>query len=394
MALAGLAGLTYQLPDLVKNTAVTASTYLDWYQVTLTNEVASDGYLTHAKAAIASGSNAFGFPAERLNRSDDRAQYEAAGLEPPGDWWFSYTDGGTVDNQPLGRTIDLAQGIESGGDDRLYLLIHPDSPQQKPSTVWSGSNATPPPWVRTGLHALGMSRSQSIYDDLRRLEKTNSRVQWVDAVARAVRTGVDAGIEAGNLAEGQANELRVGLMAALSGALGDLRGLEEHVERVAGREPAPRPVDPGGEWSDVLDTLVHAASGLEGRQPVKVEVVSPAVDTSDARPECKEVAGAFLGHFGGFFDIKFRRSDFALGYRNMRDWMDPGLAGYLPGVAPSELSAAFDTVAQRYVQLGLGDVCWGGASLGALSFLEKLSLVGLALHSARVVFHDALHGGV
>jgi predicted acylesterase/phospholipase RssA len=176
MALASLAGLTYDLPELTQHTTVSASTFLDWYQVTLTNAVDSAGYLTHSQAAIASGSNAIGFPAKRLDREADAAQYRAAGLQGfPADGLFWYTDGGTVDNEPLGRTIDLAQQVGSD-DDRLYLLIHPNAIPPTLSPTWAGS-APEPPWVRTGIHALGIGRSQTVYEDLKRLQKTNSRLE-------------------------------------------------------------------------------------------------------------------------------------------------------------------------------------------------------------------------
>jgi len=83
MALTSLAGFTYKLPDLAGRTTVDASTFLDWYQVTLTSAVGSDGYLEHAQAAIASGSNAIGFPAKQLKgwptrRSTTRPAWSAS----------------------------------------------------------------------------------------------------------------------------------------------------------------------------------------------------------------------------------------------------------------------------------------------------------------------------
>jgi predicted acylesterase/phospholipase RssA len=387
MALTSLAGLTYRLVDLGRHTTIEAETFLDWYQVTLTNAVSSVGYLTHAQAAIASGSNAIGFPAKRLDRLADKAQYDAAGLEGfPADGMFWYTDGGTVDNEPLGRTIDLAQDIASD-DDRLYVLIHPGGapPAPTPSSVWGG-DAPEPPWVRAGTHAVGIGRNQSIYEDLRRLEKTNSRLEWIETVAPAV----EAGISAANLSDDQAGELRASLRTALLYALREVRGGEEDVATLARRRPVAHDPAEAGDWADLLDTLVRAASGLEGREQIKVEVVSPAVDPSVSESSAEQLAGAFFFHFGGFFDVKFRQSDFALGYRNMSYWMTQYLGSYLPGV---DLSAALLEVDARYTRLGWDQVRWGGSQLSALSFGEKLGLGRLALHIAHVIAHDALSGG-
>jgi predicted acylesterase/phospholipase RssA len=389
MALASLAGLTYDLPELTQHTTVSASTFLDWYQVTLTNAVDSAGYLTHAQAAIASGSNAIGFPAKRLDRKADAAQYRAAGLQGfPDDGLFWYTDGGTVDNEPLGRTIDLAQQVGSD-DDRLYLLIHPNAIPPTPSPTWAGS-APEPPWVRTAIHSVGIGRSQTIYEDLKRLEKTNSRLEWVDSVAPAVLAGIDSGIGDAGLSDAQAALVRDNLTAALTGAIDKVRESQVHVATAAKRTPAEHQPGPSDDWSALLDTLVHAASGLEGRDSVKVEVVSPAVDER-IDPQTKPLAGSFFFHFGGFFDIKFRQSDFAHGYRDMRAWMTRDLGGYLAGV---DISAALEEVDRRYVQLGWGDIDDDGATLSSLSFSEKLGLVRLAFHVGRVVIHDVLHGGV
>jgi hypothetical protein len=391
MALTSLAGLTYKLAVLAGHTTVDAATFLDWYQVTLTNAVGSDGYLDHAQAAIASGSNAIGFPAKQLNRLADKAQYDQAGLIGfPEDGLFWYTDGGTVDNEPLGRTIDLAQEVASD-DQRLFLLIHPDPafPMSPPSPVWGG-DAPLPPWARTGTHAFSIGRDQSIYEDLLRLEKTNSRLEWIGTVAPAVASGIDAGIRDANLSDDQANRLRGSLAGALGQALREVRGAQEDVAVLANRHAVDRGGDDTSDWTTILDTLVRAASGLEERDQIRVEVVSPTVDPSVTEPPSQQLAGAFFFHFGGFFDIKFRQSDFALGYRNMRYWLTRSLGGYLQGV---DLSDALEQVDRRYQQLGWDQIRWGGAQLGTLSRREKWSLYRLGLHVGHVIVHDVVHGG-
>ena len=119
MALASLAGLTYSLASLSGKTAVAASTYLDFYNVTLTKDDDANVYVRYASGAITSGSNAMGFPPLRLNRKSHEQEYIDAGLEGfPADGEFWYTDGGTVDNEPLGRSIDLAGAVTSGDDEQ------------------------------------------------------------------------------------------------------------------------------------------------------------------------------------------------------------------------------------------------------------------------------------
>ncbi len=390
MALASLAGLTYSLPDLVRNTTVNASTFLDWYGVTLTSSEGSDDFLRHAEAAIASGSNAIGFPAKQLNRLADKTSYDQAGLQGfPADGLFWYTDGGTVDNEPLGRTIDLAQGIESD-DERVYVLIHPDPafPAPTPSPVWGG-DAPLPPWVRTGTHSFSMSRSQSIYQDLKRLQKTNSHLEWVKFVAPAVCKGIDEGISAAELSDDQAAAVRDAVIASVGSALRQVRDGQANVTSQANRAPKNPPSVDSGDCESVLDALVREATGLQSKDPIKVEVVSPTLDPSVTEPPSKQLAGSFLFHFGGFFDIRFRQSDFALGYRNMRYWLEHCLAAYLPGV---DLGGALEKVDAEYDRLGWNGVRLSGAQLAQLSVADKVELGHLALHAVHVLSHDVIHG--
>ena len=132
MALTSLAGLTYKLAVLAGHTTVDAATFLDWYQVTLTNAVGSDGYLDHAQAAIASGSNAIGFPAKQLNRLADKAQYDQAGLIGfPEDGLFWYTDGGTVDTTALDSVVGQLPAAQAA----LDALANPVTPPSSASAV-------------------------------------------------------------------------------------------------------------------------------------------------------------------------------------------------------------------------------------------------------------------
>ena len=236
MALTNLAGLNYQLPDLARGTAVQASTFLDWYTLTLTSGDDSGAFLRYAEAAIASGANAIGFPAKQLDRSADAAAYKAAGLVGfPDDGLFWYSDGGTVDNEPLGRTIDLAQDIASD-DERLYLLIHPDPGAPTPSgtSIWSGDTPLPA-WIRTGTHAFSVSRAQSIYEDMKRLQKVNSRLQWIERVGPAIEAGLDAAIAEGGLTSEQASALRSSVTTAALEAMREVHGAQAEIEVQAGR---------------------------------------------------------------------------------------------------------------------------------------------------------------
>jgi hypothetical protein len=393
MALASLAGLTYSLASLSGKTAVAASTYLDFYNVTLTKDDDANVYVRYASGAIASGSNAMGFPPLRLNRKSHEQEYIDAGLEGfPADGEFWYTDGGTVDNEPLGRSIGLAGAVPSGDDERVHLLIHPDpgAPSSHMTEVFGGDAPTPP-WVRTATHAVSMMQTQSIYDDLRTLEKTNSRVTWVRTIGPALRDGLEQGLLSSGLPADKRDEIRDRVTTSLSEALAEVRDQQRVIEKASKRKPKPRSEASGMDYAATMGALVEAASGLEGRDPVKVEIVSPALGAGPGQSPSSLLAGAFLFHFGGFIDIEFRKSDFALGYRNMTYWLENCLAAHLPGV---DLGPALSAVRRAYDELGWDGIRLGGATLNSLRLGQKLGLLRLGGHVAHIVEHDVLSGGV
>ncbi len=195
------------------------------------------------------------------------------------------------------------------------------------------------------------------------------------------------------LTPAQQEAIRGGVAATLSDALGALRQQQHDlkVKLAPKHPPAPMPAAPRStNYRQALDQLIAAASGLEGRDQVKVEVVSPALGADPSQTPASLLAGLFLFHFGGFVDIDSRQSDFALGYRNMTYWLRNCLGGYLPGVA---LQPALDAVDAAYVALGWDGIRHGGSSLGSLSLQEKLQLIELAGHVAHVVEHDVHSGG-
>jgi hypothetical protein len=234
-----------------------------------------------------------------------------------------------------------------------------------------------------------MGRSQSIYEDLRKLQKTNSRLEWSQSIIEAVEKGVADAVRELGLSVEQAQTLRGTLTDAARTSLDTVRGQQEQTTAAAGRPTRPRR-DPGPTLENVLGTLVGAATGLEGRNPITVEVVSPLLQATAGQRPADLLAGLFLFHFGGFLDIKFRQSDFALGYRNMRHWLENDLARHLP--AGTDLGPARAAVSARYDELGWDDINWGGAGFGALSGREQLKLAELAFHVGHVVANDVHKG--
>jgi predicted acylesterase/phospholipase RssA len=388
LTLASLGGFGYRIRRLEGDEPVEAATFLDWVTYRFDPATATKDYKPAAQAALASAANALGFPPKLLERSaEDVAKMVENGiLNPPkcGAW---YTDGGTIDNEPLGRLIDLA-GEDETSSERLFLLIHPLPGNVPADSIWVHPDEQPR-WSRTALRANKLKGSQTTYDDLRRLEKTNQRIKSLDLLVRAV----------GDAVTGPENAAaRASLAAALRGTLDALHAEHVRTNEIVGRaapheDAATRGLTDTGASTDadavarLLRAAISQATGLSGKRPVKVDVISPALDESGL-PAHDLLAGERLGHFFGFAAQRLRRNDFAVGYRNMRRFLAERLA--LRGLA-DEVAAALPAVDAGFAGLAWPPYDLGDAGFDDLHWHEKERLVRLGGHVAHVVENDVRH---
>ena len=392
MALGCLRGLDYSISRIV-GPPISASTYLDWGERTVRRASNIDWYLKEngpLDEALASGAHAAAFPPYGLDRRRFRKQYESNGIENfPDSRYLWYTDGGTIDNQPLGRALDLTQEIDEddpvGDAYRLHLLITPDPahPGGPEPDVWS-TPGTGPSWLKSGLRALKLVRTQQLYDDLRRVEKTNSRISWLRLVERE-------------------------LLAIMEGRTGDPVGALKAVTKTIHKQRRQldkrkdfRQAAAAEQESPLVKALrgaLDAATGLSKKSDVAVAVVSPLVlpEVKDGTHTPRDVlAGAFLGHFGGFLDQHLRDHDFALGYRSMLLWMegDSGLKRHFldAGLSSIAVTGAKARWNEWNPDRSLDDDDnLGGTTFKKLSFRKKLKLYRVALRSGWIAFNQVRH---
>lgn len=313
--------------------------------------------------ALAAGSTAEGSTVDIRDLPGEERRSEAPGLLTlPEDGLFWYTDGGTVDNEPLSRTIELADAIGSD-DERLYLVIHPDPafPTRSLSNDW-GADAMPP----HGAFDFAMHDAPSIYEELERAHGTRAQLEWTGTPVPAV----------------DAARTHRDLNAALGEAQEAVRHRQETIDGAASRILAEREAGHSDDYASLLAAVVQSDGA---RRQVPVEVISPAIDPSVAEPPSQQLAGAFLNRFGGVFDISLRQSDFCLGYRNMGYWLEHRLHSYLPHL---DVSAALASVEQEYQGIGWGHCCHGDAPFAAPSFRNETELRTLALHAGHAIAPD------
>jgi predicted acylesterase/phospholipase RssA len=392
MALGCLRGLNYRISRL-QGPLIDASTYLDWGRFTLLSGMDVRAYTEPQDAsvvdfALASGANAFGFPPRALDRhvrDEDKAllgRKEITNLPPDWSGWLWYTDGGTIDNEPLGRTFDITNEIDADGTGRrLHLLIHPHPTALSTDAGWT-IPTNRPNWTTTLARSDKLQRTHGPYDDLRHAEKTNSHIMWIRHFHNAVIPQLREHNAAWAAILRPVLQTLVEQKAALDLHEADAIQPSPQAERAAAGA-LPEDLDA----IELFGRVLVLASGLSGKEPARIEVVSPLLlPEAKGRPVEDLLAGEFLLHFGGFLDERLRWHDFALGYRSMQAWLT-GLEGLGVAQAPAEL--ARNAVAARYEEGW--NTGWGTRRLGNLPWRDRLQFVRLAEHVIRVLLGELLH---
>lgn len=308
-------------------------------------------------AALASAAFPFAFPARSLRRG--RADYPGATL-PEGDDDLSmwYIDGGLFDTAPLGLAKRLV-ARDSGyrGDDWRYILVEPTLRSSA-----AGPDALPAeaPAALVDL-AADLSRAvlgQGAAQDWVRANRVNARLEVLNALVDRLPElndrlhdpdEVGLGMRIGELAERVA-EMQVAMDPRLAapgvGARGDddpagdyLDAELARIERDERYEAALAETDSRSSRSRLakLVFLLEAAGGLSGKDVMKLYLVAPE--------NRGDLAGDFLGNFGGFLNRAWRANDFRAGRRDARRMLEESLAdvvSYDPSDDPEYAVDALD----------------------------------------------------
>jgi hypothetical protein len=344
-------------------------TYADWGRFELepggdTSQLLEPKGAAPLDFVLASASSPGGFAPALVDRSSDGDAYEERGIEDfPEDGRLWYTDGGLVASQPIGRTF--AAGRHLHGTEReaqhLNLLIDPRSEVAAGDEPWSDPESKLS-WQTGTSRALAILSQQDLFEDLRRIEKDNSRLGWVE-----------------DLCEALGPELKQGAKSELRAFVGKVR--DERAER---RSDEPGLGDDEKDISEMsAQELLRCAlldmSGLDGKQVLSLDLISPLILADDGDPKSL-LAGEFMGDFGGFLSEELRASDFTLGYEAATAWLERSLPDCdLPSGAAAEAVAAVRDDAPPGEAGQRGE-----AEAGDLSLSDRMQIVRLAAHTARV----------
>jgi predicted acylesterase/phospholipase RssA len=396
MALGCLRGLNYSI-GRIGGPPISASTYLDWADFTIDDTWTAKRYGDEGAldAALASGAHAAAFPPYGLERSSKEVldAYERKHVEnPPPSQFLWYTDGGTIDNEPLGRALDLTEDLDGPGEQpvgaarRIHMLITPD-PARPPEGDGPWATRQPAPtWARTGLRTIKLVRQQRLYDDLRRVEKTNSRIEWTRLLVQRLVEIIERPVDRPE----QVLEEVTAEIATQRKALQSNQDLRH-----------PESEKPDSQLALALREALDAATGLAKKKDVTVAVVSPVLLPELVADPNKTphdlLAGEFLGHFGGFLAQRLRENDFSVGYRSMLTWLE-GEENPVRRELGDVLGQAALEGAKKAATDRTPDNSWpwtedlGDFTLKKLPFRQRVKLYLLGLRAGWIAFSQVRKG--
>lgn len=272
-----------------------------------------------------------------------------------------YADGGVFDNEPLRMAIDLAGQLDrarplKGDEQRVYVVIDPNLNAPAVASPNDGGFDFDWPEIEEGEHGslhgtarvllqlLRVVAGQATFKDWLKVGKLNNRVRWQELFIKRFAHILEA-------LDGQDGFEPEAMAVSIRDQLKEI--IRTKYEATSGQEPTDDEVDAylsaqlerlsqrytrfEASLSDDMFELLMAmlallenASGLRKKQELKMIGIAPT--------QTNELAGAFLGGFGGFFDEDIRVADFAQGVARAEAVLD---ASFLPlELAPQEEPAA------------------------------------------------------
>jgi predicted acylesterase/phospholipase RssA len=258
-----------------------------------------------SNASVACGAYPFAFRTKDLSRT--RKEFDET-LEPwPGDpdsHTFTYTDGGVLQNQPLGMAKNLVDENDNhlGNDRRFYLFVSPSSMKGTQNLDLNQENAT---LIAIGKRLLETYIGQAVFRDWVQAEEINAQIDLLDSRAKELTTVIKSGT-VNAAASACTSQQILTLMYACDG-----RREKETQEQALARlkiQYAEEVMDLGGDEAVEAFLLgiltLEKAGNLGQRDRMRIY----GMVTDDA-----QLAGAGLSAFVGFFDRLYRDHDYDCG---------------------------------------------------------------------------------
>ncbi len=285
------------------------------------------------QAAVACGAFPIAFRAQDVQRSATKEpdDYPTNNREP----WvrdpqaFTYSDGGILQNQPLGMAKNLVDLIDHhrNQDSRYYLFVSPHAKDPNTNDTFHADNAD---YFHLLLRLISVAVGQSGFQDWITAKGVNDRLATLDDRAKGLKDAILAGqVDVPSLAKTADSIL------ALFFPAGDHLAPGSSVRETL----ADAKVRIATQYSDWVQALAPIRNAPEAyRDAVLAFETSAGLGARDymtiygITATDKQLAGAGIEAFLGFFDQRFRDHDYDVGRSHARQVLqDPALS------APGEL---------------------------------------------------------
>ncbi len=328
LALTNLTGINYGLP-MLGGGAFEYTRFSDELVRGLTRSSRAAGLWQEiADGAVASGAFPVAFRTKDLAR--EYADYAAG--EPLG-WTggtrtFNYTDGGILQNQPLGMAKQLVDGLDGhlNQERRFYLFV---SPNPMADQVDATLNEATTNMIQVLGRLLAVYMGQAMFQDWVEANAVNAQVDKLDEQAAAL---------AGRVASGAVDAATLGAVSGeLLGALypaaevGCAVARELDAARLTAQYAAEVAQAGGAEAGEALVAAIQVLEkSAELSERDRMEIYGVVVDPG-------KLAGTGIAAFVGFFDERYRHHDYEWGRLKVQELIGTlnaeanGLACTLPG---------------------------------------------------------------
>jgi hypothetical protein len=291
------------------------------------------------QAAVACGAFPFAFRSQDVQRSAtlEPRDYPATNLEP----WasdpqtFTYSDGGILQNQPLGMAKNLVDEVDGHDDQdsRYYLFVSPNAKDATANDNFHEANAD---YLHLLQRLVSVVIGQAEFQDWITAEHLNNKIKLLDERA----TGLKDAILAGNIDVPALQTTADALLslffpggAHTSPGAYSAETVDDAKARIAlqySAELAALATDPAQPQAFCDSILAfETAAGLGARDHMEIYGVT-AMDS--------QLAGAGLSAFLGFFDQSFRDHDYDVGRTHARDFLTNPALGQPGAIGPLHLN--------------------------------------------------------
>jgi hypothetical protein len=272
------------------------------------------------QAAVACGAFPIAFRPQDMQRSakNEPADYESINLQP---WsrdptMFTYSDGGVLQNQPLGMAKNLVDLIDMHHhqESRFYLFVSPHAKDPNANDTFHAQNAD---YFHLFRRLIGAVIGQAGFQDWITANEMNQRIALLDARADSLKKAILSDqIDSASLATTASAILKLFFPEGTHLSPGAIaaESLDQARLRVAAHFAADiRDLNAVPEQANAFRDAVLAfetSAGLGARDHMTIYGITATES---------QLAGAGLEAFLGFFDQRFRDHDYDVGREHARD---------------------------------------------------------------------------